>query len=147
MKEVSIAEDIREIQSIIARLEDVTRNIEEYQKTSNMLLDSIKSECNSIMTDAKRQLHQASVEAEKYGFEPVPDVRIEDKKLKNAWMTLYRHHDGATADTIAEELHRHRTTVSTYLNYLVMMGYATKKRVGHEIYYTAVLMKQKEPSE
>jgi response regulator of citrate/malate metabolism len=147
MKEVSIAEDIREIQSIISRLEDVTRNIEEYQKTSNLLLDSIKNECNSIMSDAKTQLHQTFVEAEKYGFEPVPDVHIEDKKLKNAWITLYRHHDGATADTIAEELHRHRTTVSTYLNYLVLMGYAKKKRVGHVIYYTAVLMKQKGTSE
>ena len=147
MKEVSITEDIREIQSIIARLEDVTRNIEEYQKTSNMLLDSIKSECNSIMTDAKRQLHQAFVEAEKYGFEPVPDVHIEDKKLRSAWVALYRHHVGATADTIAQELDRHRTTVSTYLNYLVLMGYAKKKRAGHEIYYTAVLMREGEASE
>jgi predicted transcriptional regulator len=143
MKETSIAEDIRKIQSIISRLEDVSKNIEEYQETVNLLLDSIKNECNSIVVDAKSQLHRAFIEAEKYGIEPVPDVHIEDKKLKSAWIALYRHHDGATADTIALELRRHRTTVSTYLNYLVHMGYATKKRVGHEIYYYAILMKDK----
>jgi predicted transcriptional regulator len=57
---------------------------------------------------------------------------------------LFRHPEGATAETIASGLDRHRSTVSTYLNMLVTLGFAEKFRDGHEIYYKAIIKSEKE---
>ena len=70
-----------------------------------------------------------------------PTFPLHDPKLKKAWLVLYKYHKGATADTIAEDLQRHRTTVSTYLNTLVLMQFAKKERTGHEIMYKVILKK------
>jgi response regulator of citrate/malate metabolism len=138
MQKPSFTREIRELQDIISRIEHFESAIGHYQEQCNATFEAMQKECTSIVTDAKEQLHQILVSAEEQGIEPIPDVPIDDKKLKKAWIALFRHHNGATAEMIAEDLGRHRTTVSTYLNYLVVLRFAEKERRGHEIYYTAV---------
>jgi predicted transcriptional regulator len=144
MKEHSVASDIQRIHSLILQLEDLIRRIDVNQKKSMETTAEILKECNDLLSEVKIEFHQTLKDADQFEFERIPEIPIDDIKLKKAWLVLYKYHNGATADTIAEDLIRHRTTVSTYLNTLVLMHFAKKERIGHEIMYKAILSKDTE---
>jgi len=144
MKEHSVASDIQRIHSLILQLEDLIHRIELHQKKSMETTSEILKECNDLLSEVKIEFHQTLKDADQFDFERIPDIPIDDIKLKKAWLVLYKFHSGATADTVAEDLKRHRTTVSTYLNTLVLMHFAKKERTGHEIMYKAILSKDTE---
>jgi hypothetical protein len=131
--------EVQKIHALIRRLENLGGRIEESQKQCNRMFEDLKAENDDILSDLKRHVHHSVAAAERRGFDLIPDIPIEDRKLKAAWITLFQHHTGATADEIAVDLNRHRTTVSTYLNTLVLMNFVTKERIGHEIYYKAII--------
>jgi Fic family protein len=139
MENDPVAGEIQKINLLIRRLENLAARIEDSQKQCNRMFDELKSENDSILSELKLHIHRSIAAAERRGFDLIPEIPIEDKKLKAAWIALFQHHNGATADEIAAGLHRHRTTVSTYLNTLVLMNYVSKERIGHEIYYKAVI--------
>jgi len=141
MESDSSLEHIRRIQALIGRIEELADRINRYQQGSNVQLNALREECDAVLAEAKQDYHALIVSAEMRGQDVTPDIALEDRRLKNTWLALYRHHGGATAEEISGELKRHRTTVSTYLNTLVLMGYAKKERVGHEVHYTAILNK------
>ena len=147
MKERSVTSDIQRIHSLILKLEDLIRRLEDNQRTSLQTTEQILKDCNDLISEVKIEFHQTLKDADEFEFERIPDIPIEDTKLKKAWLVLYKYHSGATADTVAEDLKRHRTTVSTYLNTLVLMHFAKKERTGHEIIYKAVLIKETETDE
>ena len=144
MKERSVTSDIQRIHSLILKLEDLIRRLEDNQRTSLQTTEKILKDCNDLISEVKIEFHQTLKDADEFEFERIPDIPIEDTKLKKAWLVLYKYHNGATADRIADDLKRHRTTVSTYLNTLVLMHFAKKERIGHEIIYKAVLIKETE---
>ncbi|MDD1676835.1 MAG: helix-turn-helix domain-containing protein [Methanomicrobiales archaeon] len=135
--------DADALQALIVRLQELEVRIQSAEQESRDIFAVLIRECHDIISESKTQLHSLIREADRIGYDLIPDLPIADKKLKDAWIALFRHAPGATADTVAEELHRHRTTVSTYLNTLVSMGLAEKERVGHEIYYKAIVLPQK----
>jgi len=139
MEERSVAADIQKMHALILQLEDLIHRIEAQQRESFLATETILGECNDLLSSVKLEFHQALTDADRFGYESIPDIPIEDIKLKKAWIGLYKYHNGATADTIASDLKRHRTTVSTYLNTLVLMQFAKKERSGHEIVYRAVI--------
>jgi len=143
-KEHSVASDIQRIHTLILQLEDLIHRIEVHQKNSLETTEKILSECNDLLSEVKLEFHQTLRDADQFEYERIPNIPIDDIKLKKAWLVLYKYHNGATADTIAEDLRRHRTTVSTYLNTLVLMHFAKKERTGHEIMYKAILRKDNE---
>jgi len=144
VNEHSVASDIQRIHALILRLEDLIQRIEEHQKSSLKTTESILRECNDLISEVKIEFHQTLKDADQFEFERIPDIPIEDSLYKRVWLVLYKYHNGATADTIAKDLNRHRTTVSTYLNTLVLMQFAKKERIGHEILYRAILKKNSE---
>ena len=139
-------EEIQKVKALIRHLDALDTRIEQAQQDCNAMFEELRKDYNDILTELKHHVHNSVVTADRYGYDLIPDVPLDDRKLKNAWIALFRHHNGATADEIAEDLHRHRTTVSTYLNTLVLMQYAQKDRIGHEIYYKAVLNEKSENS-
>ena len=141
MDEHSVTSDIQKMHTRILLLEDLIHRIETQQKNSYEATEKILDECNDLLSKVKLEFHQTLRDADQFEFERIPDIPIEDNKLKKAWLVLYKYHNGATADTIATDLRRHRTTVSTHLNTLVLMQFAQKERIGHEIIYKAVLKK------
>jgi hypothetical protein len=141
MEERSVTTEIRRMQARILQLEDLIRRIEDQQKDAFRATEKILGECNALLSELKLEFHQTIRDADQFDYERIPDIPIEDPKLKKAWLDLYKYHNGATADTVALDLRRHRTTVSTYLNMLVVMHFARKERIGHEIIYKAVLPK------
>jgi len=143
-KEHSVASDIQRIHTLILQLENLIHRIEVHQKTSLETTEKIIRECNDLLAEVKIEFHQTLRDADQFEYERIPDIPIDDIKLKKAWLVLYKYHNGATADIIAEDLRRHRTTVSTYLNTLVLMQFAKKERTGHEIMYKAILRKDNE---
>ena len=143
MKDTSLVPEAEALQALIIRLEELELRIQKAEQESRALFSDLRGECHLIISDAKTQIHALIQQANRIGYDLIPDVPIQEKRLKEAWIALFRHTSGATAETIADELHRHRTTVSTYLNQLVVMGMADKERVGHEIYYKAILKKSK----
>ena len=142
MKEHSVASDIQRMQFLILRLEDHIYRIEVQQKTSFDTTAEILKECNDLLSEVKIEFHQTLVDADQFDYELIPEIPIEDTKLKKAWLVLYKYHNGATADRIAKDLRKHRSTVSTYLNTLALMQFARKERTGHEIVYKAILRKE-----
>jgi predicted transcriptional regulator len=144
VNEHSVASDIQKIHTLILQLEELIHHIEEHQKASLEITEKILKECNDLLSEVKIEFHQTLKDADQFEFERIPEIPIEDIKLKKAWLVLYKYHNGATADRIAEDLRRHRTTVSTYLNTLVLMQFAKKERTGHEIVYKAILNKNTE---
>ncbi len=141
MDERSVTTDIQRIHARILQLEDLIQRIEVQQKKSYEATGQILDECNDLLSEVKLEFHQTLMDADQFEFERIPDIPIEDNKLKKVWIVLYKYHNGATADTIATDLRRHRTTVSTHLNTLVLMQFAQKERIGHEIIYKAVVKK------
>ncbi|MCK9592362.1 MAG: helix-turn-helix domain-containing protein [Methanoregula sp.] len=144
--EHSVASDIQRIHTLILRLENLVQRIELHQKNSLKITEEILKDCNNLISEVKIEFHQTLRDADQFDFERLPDIPIEDPKLKKVWLVLYRYHNGATADTIAKDLKRHRTTVSTYLNQLASPKYklARRDRIGHEILFKAILKKDKE---
>lgn len=143
MNDESTIRESQETQDLIVRLEELAVKIDDAQNNCTRVFAELKADYNAILADIKLEFHSSVINAEKFGYDLIPDIPLEDKKIKSAWIALFKHHNGATADEISEDLHRHRTTVSTYLNTLVLMGYAKKERIGHEIYYKAVLNQSK----
>ena len=141
MDEHSVTSDIQRMHARILQLEDLIHRIEAEQKNSYEATEKILDECNDLLSEVKLEFHQTLMDADQFEFERIPDIPIEDNKLKKVWLVLFKYHNGATADTIATDLRRHRTTVSTHLNTLVLMQFAQKERIGHEIIYKAVLKK------
>jgi hypothetical protein len=131
--------ELTDFPTLILRLEKLIEHIDSCQEEMNEMMESLKNECDILISDTKEQLHHSFVIQEQHGYDPVPDVPIKDGRLKKAWIALYRHHKGVTADVIASEITRHRTTVSTSLNKLVLMHWAEKERRGHQILYKAVM--------
>jgi len=138
----SLEEHISRLQRSIGDIEIILGQISHQYKESQKVIDEQFAECNRALGMVKEELHQISDVASACGLEPIPDISIQDPKLLTAWKALYRYHEGATADTIAEILGKHRTTVSTYLNILVDDNYAEKNRIGHEIYYKAIIQRE-----
>ena len=141
MDERSVTTDIQRMHARILQLEDLIHRIEEQQKNSYKATEKILDECNDLLSEVKLEFHQTLTDADQFEYERIPAIPIEDSKLKKTWLVLYKYHNGATADTIATDLRRHRTTVSTHLNTLVLMQFAQKERIGHEIIYKAVVNK------
>lgn len=141
MDEHSVTSDIQRMHARILQLEDFIHQIEEQQKKSYESTEKILGQCNDLLSEVKLEFHKTLMDADQFEFERIPDIPIEDNKLKRVWLVLYKYHNGATAETIAIDLRRHRTTVSTHLNMLVVMHFAQKERMGHEIIYKAVLKK------
>ncbi len=142
MEERPVSTDIRMMHRRILQLEDLIRRIEVQQRASFAETESILAECHGLLSTLKIEFHEVLTGADEFAYERVPDIPIEDMKLKKAWLVLSKYHGGATADTVARDLKRHRTTVSTYLNTLVLMQFAQKERIGHEILYRAVLNRE-----
>jgi len=138
---VHIEDQIKRLQDSIITIEHsfekLSREYEKSQKTFQELL----KECNSALGNAKAEINKIGDIADQCGLKPLPEIPIDDIKLKEVWIALYRYHDGATADMIAAYLGKHRTTVSTYLNMLKGEKLAQKYRIGHVIYYKAVLQR------
>jgi len=130
------------MQRSIEDLEQILSRISTQYEESQKAYLEIFAECNRALCQTKEELHLLYNEATVCGYEPLPAIHLNDPKLVAAWNALYWHHDGATADTIAEYLGKHRTTVSTYLNILVAENLAQKKRIGHEIYYKAIIQRE-----
>lgn len=139
MKKTGNEQEIQKYTALITRLENILSEIEEARKDTNERFEKLEEECIAVLSDAKAVFHDSCTIAEQYGLDIIPDLPISDGKLKKAWIALFRHQRGATADQIAEDLGRHRTTVSTYLNRLEEIGLARRERMGHEVYYKAVL--------
>lgn len=144
MNEHSVASDIQRIHALILQLEELIHRIEVHQQNSLETTENILRECNNLLAEVKIEFHQTLKDADQFEFERIPEIPIDDSKLKKAWLVLFKYHNGATADRVAEDLRRHRTTVSTYLNTLVLMQFAKKERIGHEIVYKAILNKNTE---
>jgi hypothetical protein len=128
-----------DLTDLIHRLEQFIDRIDCCQEDINGMLEALKSECDHLISGVKEQLHRSYLIGEQQGYGAVPDIPIRDERLKRVWIALYRHHRGVTADVIASEIKRHRTTVSTSLNTLVLMHWAEKERRGHQILYKAVM--------
>ncbi|WP_321508199.1 hypothetical protein [uncultured Methanoregula sp.] len=143
MEEHSVTTDIQRMHTLIIQLEGLIHRLEVHQKESLETSNKILSECNDLLAEVKLEFHQTLTDADQFDFERIPAIPIEDIKLKKAWLVLYKYHHGVTADTVAIDLRRHRTTVSTYLNTLVLMQFAQKERIGHEIVYKAILPGEK----
>ncbi|MDD4136913.1 MAG: hypothetical protein PHT99_03340 [Methanoregula sp.] len=137
-------QDLQKIQQLIRNLEHLSDRIEAAETTCRSLFEELWQENNEILAEMKLLVHSSVMEAERHGYDLMPEIPVEDKKLKAVWIALFRHHNGATADEIAADLHRHRTTISTHLNTLVLMQLAKKERIRHEIYYKAILMQKGE---
>ena len=134
-----------DIHTLIRQLEELVSYIEHSQAICNTMFDTIRRDCNTLINDVKTRLP----ETESYGkytstmeSASLSTIPIEDRKLQKAWAALARYPKGATAEDIMRDLDRHRTTVSTYLNQLVLLEFAEKERIGHEIYYRAIPYKE-----
>jgi hypothetical protein len=132
-------DEIQKINALIQRMETLGTRIDEIKQECIRMFDELRTENDLILSGLKLHLHQSVTTARQFGVDIIPDIPIEDRKLKTAWVALLRYPEGATADQVAEDLRRHRTTVSTYLNMLELMAFVTKERRGHEIYYRAVI--------
>jgi hypothetical protein len=139
-------QDAGDLQSLLIRLEELRNHIDVCQAETAHMLDALKAECDQVIASTREQVHRSFILREQQGYDPVPDVPISDRRLKATWIALYRHHTGVTADVIASEIQRHRTTVSTSLNTLVQEHWAVKERHGHQILYRAVMKPNKDVS-
>jgi hypothetical protein len=149
-KKTGIVKGNGDLNSLIRQLEELVSAVEHSQAMCNTMFDAIRRECNHLINDAKIRLPEnGPFEVNSFAWEssPLNTVPIEDRKLKNAWLALAQYRDGATAEDIMRDLKRHRTTVSTYLNQLVLLEFAKKERRGHEIYYRAVPYKDEGEAE
>jgi len=139
-----------EIDTLIRQLEELESYIEHSQAICNTMFDTIRRDCNNLINDVKTRLPETeshdrcSSAIESSSLATIP---IEDRKLQKAWTALARYPNGATAEDIMRDLDRHRTTVSTYLNQLVLLEFAKKERIGHEIYYRAIPYKEEGETE
>jgi len=136
-------------QPLIQQLEELITYIEHSQAICNTMFDAIRRECNDVINKARHRLPESGsqIQFSNQALKSIPEsqlstIPIEDRKLKKAWATLAQYPNGATAEDIMKDMKRHRTTVSTYLNQLVLLNFAKKERRGHEIYYRAVLYKE-----
>ena len=127
---------------LVKKLESFCQSLERQQDMTNNAFELLKSESNQALKEARLYLALVLKLGEESGV-PAFDIPISDVKLQKAWKELFKHPEGATADSIATGLDRHRSTVSTYLNMLVATGYAEKFRKGHEIYYKALIKSEK----
>ena len=134
-----LLDDIEEISRIIRDFESLVDRFESRLRQSQEEYENLIQESGELVGQARKQLHRIHGEARRVGLEPLPQIDIPDRKLLSTWQTLYQYHDGATAEEMAVQLEKHRTTVSTYLNTLTHMKFASKERRGHEIYYHAIL--------
>ncbi len=132
---------IRHLQVVLEQLYD---EIERQQQFQRQQYDTLKSETAKALDELRIHTNLLLSKMDTTESPLSFDLPIDDEKLKKAWQVLFRHPDGATAETIALELKRHRSTVSTYLNMLKTMGYADNFRKGHEIYYKAIIKTGKE---
>ena len=146
MKATPLIHEVRKIRELIIRLEEIISRFEDFHRESNSRFDDLLQQSYVILHEAKTELSNTYDSFGMIGLDPIPDSGIQDAKLKSAWIALFRHPAGVTSEDLSKELNRHRSTVSTYLNTLVLMDLAAKERIGHEIYYRALLRKEeKEP--
>lgn len=131
-------ETLQRVQHLQVSLEQLSDEIERQQKIQYQHYERLKSETAKALEEVRVHMDLLLNITASESSLPL-DLPIEDEKLKRAWQALFRHPEGATADTIGIELKRHRSTVSTYLNMLKTMGYAENYRKGHEIYYKAII--------
>ena len=127
---------------LVQRLESLCQSLELQQEKINRSFENLKSESDQALQEARLYLSLVLNIGEESHI-PTFKIPISDVKLQRAWKELFRYPEGATADSIAAGLDRHRSTVSTYLNMLVATGYAEKFRKGHEIYYKALIKSEK----
>ena len=142
MSSTSLVHEVRKIRELIIKLEGIISNFENYHRDNNYRFNVLLEESNSVLREAKTELSNSIESVERTGVDPIPDIGISDAKLKSAWIALFRHPAGITSEELSRELNRHRSTVSTYLNTLVLMELAEKERIGPEIYYKAILKKE-----
>jgi len=136
-------DSLQRINHLQVVLERLYEDLERQQKSQNQHFEKLKSETAQALDEVRVHLKfllQIDTTETPLSFV----LPITDEKLRKAWQVLFRYPDGATAETIAGELNRHRTTVSTYLNMLVTLEYAEKFRQGHEIFYKAIIKTEKE---
>jgi predicted transcriptional regulator len=134
---------LQRVNHLLNVLEQLYKDMDRQQKAHHQHFEKLKSETLKAIEEGRLHLKlllRIDTTESSLSFE----LPIKDEKLKKAWEALFRHPEGETADTIAGELNRHRTTVSTYLNMLVTLEYAEKFRKGHEIFYKAIIKTEKE---
>src|SRR5665647_2210987 len=113
----SVLSDIQEIRRIIGDFESLIKRFESRLIESQQECQGLLQEGDQLVRQAKIQLHDIHERARQCGMEPLPDVDISNEKFRSAWLALYQYHEGATAEEVASRLDKHRTTISTYLNY------------------------------
>ncbi len=126
------------LEALEARLARLIVRMDEVQATMIRELTSLRAEADGILTEIRTSMPETRRTGNEVGRR-LPVVPIPDERLRTVWLVLSRYPEGTTADVVAHDLDRHRTTISTYLNTLVLMGFAEKKRRGHEILYTAIV--------
>lgn len=119
----------------VARL---ARHVEEVRGAMDQELTGLRGEAERLLAEIQA-LNPAEIGRDTRDPGALLASQIPDDRLRRVWQTLFRYSDGATADEIAGDLERHRTTISTYLNMLVVMGFARKRRSGHTVYYTTIV--------
>ena len=127
------------LNGMVARLAQLIRRTEEVQARVDRDLADLRFDAEQLLNDLQ-SLSPTGLEVRSHDqAAALFSGTITNLRLREVWEALYRHSNGATADAIAGDLDRHRTTISTYLNLLVTMGYAKKHRSGHAIVYTAIV--------
>lgn len=132
---------VERLDFLVKRLESLYESLGRQQDVTNTIYETLKSESQQALQEA-RLLLNVTLQLDSSDI-PAYTIPLSDTKLQKVWKELFNYPDGATADHVAIELKRHRSTVSTYLNMLVAMGFAEKSRRGHEIYYKALIKSEK----
>jgi hypothetical protein len=146
-------QDNGDIEALLHRLEKLLKFVDHSQAICNTMFDTIRRDCEVLIADiriqgSKRDNVSVPISAlSEISAQSLQDISVDNNKLQKTYFLLTKYPDGATADEIANIMRRHRTTVSTYLNQLVEKELAKKSRKGHEIYYRAVLNKERGTSE
>lgn len=137
-KDIPPSDTLQRIQHLKEVLEQLYEEIERQQDISFQHYEQLKSETSRALDEVRIHMNiLLNIDA----AEPPLSYQlpIKDEPMKKAWHVLFKHPDGATAETVASELNRHRSTVVTTLIQLKKDGYATSTRKGHQIMYKAII--------
>lgn len=143
MENGSLDDILQRVHYLQTRLNRLSSEVEHQQEMHNHQYEALKNELRRALDEVHILVNYFAKE-DRAGLIPSYEIPIQDRKLRSAWQALFRYPDGATAETIAKDLDRHRSTVSTYLNMLETLGFARKSRRGHQIVYKATIKSVKD---
>lgn len=134
---------LKRLNHILSVLEHHYQDLERLQKSNFQHFEKFKADTRQAIEETRLHMN-LFLGGDLLETPPSYDLPIKNEKLRKTWQVLFRHPEGATAETIAAEMDRHRSTISTYLNMLVAEELADKFRKGHEIFYKAILKTEQE---